>query len=48
MDTPNGGSNDAVEQIRELIGQAAAAAEVIGPAFLARLDDPDNELDTDA
>lgn len=41
-------TNDAVQQIRDLIGQAAVAAEAIGPVFLARLDNPDDGLDTGA
>jgi len=42
------GTNDSVQQIRELMRQAAAAAEAIGPVFLARLDDPDGGLGSGA
>jgi len=48
MDMADCGTSDAVQQIRDLIRQAAAAAEAIGPVFLARLDRPDGGLDTDA
>lgn len=48
VDMANGGTNDAVQQIRDLIRQAATAAEAIGPVFLARLDDPDGGLDSGA
>ena len=41
MDMADGGTIDAVQQIRELIRQTAAAAEAIGPVFLARLDNPE-------
>lgn len=40
MDMADGGTNDAVQQIRDQTCQAATAAEAIGPVFLARLDDP--------
>jgi hypothetical protein len=48
MDMADGGTNDAVQQIQELIRQAATDAEAIGPVFLARLDDPDGGLDAGA
>jgi hypothetical protein len=48
MDMADCGTNDAVEQIRGLIRQAARAAEAIGRVFLARLDDPDSGLDAGA
>ena len=44
MDMADGGTNNAVQQIQELIRQAATAAEAVGPVFLARLDDPDGGL----
>lgn len=48
MDMADGGTTDAVQQIQELIRQAATTAEAIGPVFLARLDDPDGGLDSGA
>ncbi|WP_194894702.1 hypothetical protein [Catenulispora pinisilvae] len=48
MNMPDCGTSDAVQQIRDLIRQAAAAAEAIGPVFLARPDNPDAGLDSGA